>query len=154
MHKRFLVITILAVALLFSQVSNLLIASLCPHLRSGFISCEIQVSQPIVSHEHMGHEQMESMETESTSEQNTYGNALDQPTEPCKHCAVHSRSGADPSSLRETEAAKRSIYLELPLIISRVVSVSPSFVTILSARAHGPPGYQRPRHILINTFRI
>lgn len=154
MHKRVLAITILAVVLLFSQVSNLLIASLCSHLRSGLASCQTQVTQPASTHEHMGHEQMGSMESESTPEQNADENALGQYPERCKHCAMHSRSAADPISLRETEAAKRLGHLQLPLIISRVVSVPTTFVTILTARSHGPPGYRAPRHILINIFRI
>lgn len=44
MHKRVLAITVLAVALRFSQVSSLLIASLCSH-RFGLASCETQVTQ-------------------------------------------------------------------------------------------------------------
>ena len=148
MHKRFLTTALVAVAFLFSQEGNFLIASLCPHFWSGPASCEMQVD----SHEHMGHDHMESMEIESTQE--AHGNALDRPAEPCKHCAVHSQLAADPSALRVSEAAKRSSHLNLPFINSGIVSVPTSFVTIPSARAHGPPGEITPRHILINIFRI
>jgi len=154
MHKRFLANVVLAVAFLFSQGGNFLIASLCPHFGSGLGSCEMQVTQPAVSDEHLDHMQMESTETESTPEQSAEANALGQPTEPCKHCAVHSGSAPDASSLRVAEAAKRSGHLTLPLTVSRVASVPASFVPILSARAHGPPGELTPRHILINIFRI
>ncbi len=154
MHKRFLPTTVLAVAFLFGQGGNFLIASFCPHLGSGLASCEMQVMQPAASGEHMGHRQMESMESESTPEQNAGGNALGKPTEPCRHCAVHSRSTPDASLLREIEAEKRSGHLNLPLIVTRVFSVPTSFEPILSARAHGPPGELTPRHILINIFRI
>ena len=154
MHKRFLATTVRAAALLFSQGGNFLIACLCPHLRSGLTSCEMQVTQPVASHQHTDHMQMESMKTESTSEQSADGNSFGPPNEPCKHCAVHSRRAPDAISLREAEAAKRSGQLTLPLIVSTTVSVPTSFVAILSARAHGPPGEPTPRHILINIFRI
>lgn len=156
MHKRFLATNVLAVALLFNQGSNFLIASLCPHLRSGLASCETQVSQPAVTHEHehMGHMQMESTEPEPTIEQNSGGNALDQPVGKCLHCAVHSRRTSNTISLRVAEAAKRSIDLSIPLTCWSGLAVAASPVAALISRAHGPPGYQCPRHILINTFRI
>jgi hypothetical protein len=154
MHKRFLATSVLAVALLFNQGSNLLIASLCPHLTSGLASCETQVSQPAVSHEHMGHMQMQSMEPEPRIEQNTGGNALGQPMGECTHCAVHSRTTSNAVSLRGAEAAKRSIDLSIPLTCWSVLAIAASPAATLISRAHGPPGYQCPRHILINTFRI
>lgn len=154
MHKRFLASVVLAVAFLFSQGGNFLIASLCPHLGSVLASCEMQVTQPVASHEHMDHMQMESMETESTQEQIADGDSFGRPNEPCQHCAVHSRSGPDASLLRVVEAPTRSVHLTSPLVISRVVTVPTSFLTVLSARAHGPPGESTPRHILINIFRI
>lgn len=154
MHKRFLTIIVLAVALLFNQGSNFLIASLCPHLRSGLASCETQVSQRAVSHEHMGHMQMGSTEPEPKIEQNTGGNALGQPMGECKHCAVHSRTTSNSISLREAEPARRSIDLTIPPTCWSVLAVAASPAATLISRAHGPPGYQCPRHILINTFRI
>jgi hypothetical protein len=154
MHKQFLATTVLAVALLLSQGGNFLIACLCPHLRSAPTSCETQVAQPTVSHQHADHMQMESMEAESTSEQRADGNSFGPPNEQCMHCSVHSRSAPDASPLREAEAAKRPGHLTLPLIVSRGVSVPTSFVPILAAMAHGPPGDPTPRYILINIFRI
>lgn len=154
MQKWFLTIALVSVAVLFSQGGDFLIASLCPHVRSGLASCNIQVTKATASHEHMDHRQMASMETESTPENNADGNALDRPAEPCNHCAVHSRAAADPGSLRESETAKRSGHLKLPLTVSRFVSVPTSVVILPSARAHGPPGELTPRHILINIFRI
>lgn len=154
MHKRFLTTAFLAVAFLFSQGGTFLIASLCPHLGSGLASCEMQVTQAAAIDEHEGHMQMESMEMESTPEQSADDNVLGQPTKPCEHCAVHSRSGPDASLLRVTEAGKHSGHLALPPLVSRVVSVPTSFVTVLSARAHGPPGDSTRRHVLINIFRI
>jgi hypothetical protein len=154
MHKRFLATTVLVVALLFSQEGNLLIASLCPHFRSGLASCEMQVMQLTVSHEHMGHGQMESMETESTSEQNADGNALGQPTGKCSHCALHSRTTPNAVSLKESEVAKRSSDAIITATFSGVAHIIASPLAVPSSRAHGPPWDNTPRHILINIFRI
>ena len=153
MHKRFAATTVLAVALLFSQGGNFLIASLCPHLRSSMASCESQLAEPSMSHEDMGHMQTPSKERTGT-EQNSDGIALGQPTGECTHCAVHSRTTSNAVSLRDAEASKRSGDLAIPLTFSRVVTVAASPVALLASRAHGPPGEQSSRYILINIFRI
>lgn len=152
MHKRFLATTVLAGALLFSQGGNFLIAALCPHLRSGMASCETQRVGVPMSHEDMGH--MAHMEQEPAAQPNRDAVALDEPVAPCSHCAVHSRTTPNTASLRESEAAKRSADLNIPLHFSRVAPVTGSPVAVLTSRAHGPPGEARPRHILINIFRI
>lgn len=154
MYKRLLATTILLVSLLFSQGGNLLIAALCPHLRSGIAACERQGSALLMSHEdmgQMGHMQMES-EPASEPDPNTF--VLREPIGPCSHCAVHSRTTPNAVSLRDTDVAKRSIDLSIPLQFSRVGRVAVSPVAVLTSRAHGPPGEAIPRHILINSFRI
>ncbi len=151
MHKRFLATTVLATALLFSQGGNFLIAALCPHLQSGMASCETELAEPTMSHEGMGHM---GMEHETGSNLDPEAVAMGQPIGPCPHCAVHSRTNPNTASLRETEAAKRSVDLNIPLHFSRVVPVTVSPVVVLTSRAHGPPGEATPRHILINIFRI
>lgn len=154
MPKRFLVTTVLAAALLFSQGGNLLVAALCPHLQSGMASCETQTGGVPMSHEDMGHGGHMEMEPEPASQPNPEAFALDQPIGPCSHCAVHSRTTPNAVSLRATEAAKRVVDLIIPLQFSRVVRVSISPVAVLTSRAHGPPGDAIPKHILINIFRI
>ncbi len=151
MHKRFLATTVLATALLFSQGGNFLVAALCPHLQSGMASCETQLAESTMSHEDMGHM---GMGHESASNLNSDAGAFGQPIKPCSHCAVHSRTNPNTASLRETEAAKRSADLSIPLPFSRVSPVSVPTVSVLTSRAHGPPGQPTPRHILINIFRI
>ena len=151
MHKRVLVITVLAAALLFSQGGNFLVAALCPHLQSGMASCKTQLDLPPMSHEDMGHM---GMEHETGSKQDPDAIALGQPKGLCSHCAVHSRTNPNTASLRETEAAKRSVDLNITLHFSRVAPVTVSPVAVLTSRAHGPPGESIPRHILINIFRI
>jgi len=150
MHKRFLATTALATALLFSQGGNFLIAALCPHLQSGTASCEPELTEPTMSHEDMGHK---GMEHESAPNPAPDAFALSQPIDPCSHCALHSRTTST-AALRETEAAKRSVDLSIPLHFSRVAAVTTSPVAVLTSRAHGPPGEAIPRHLLINIFRI
>ncbi len=151
MHKRFLATTVLAASLLFSQGGTLLVAALCPHLRSGMASCKTQLTDPTMSHEDMGHMEMNH---EAVSNADPDAVSFGQPTGSCLHCAVHSRTTPNTASFRETEAAKQSSDLNIPLQSSRVASVTPSPVVVLTSRAHGPPGDQTPRHILINIFRI
>ncbi len=165
MPKRFLVTTVLAAALLFSQGGRFLIAALCPHLQSGMASCEMQSSASTMSHEDMAHEDMGHMghmevetepepEAELASEPSLNAFAPGQPNDECSHCAVHSRTTPNTASLRQGEAAKRSIDLNITLPVSRVAPVAASPVPVLISRAHGPPGDPTPRHILINIFRI
>lgn len=154
MPKRFLVSTVLAAALLFSQGGHLLVAALCPHLQSGMASCETQPAGVPMSHEDMGHMGHMEMDPEPASQPTSDAFALGQPIGPCSHCAVHSRTTPNSVSLRESEAAKRSVDLSTPLQFSRVVRVSISPVAVLTSRAHGPPGDAIPKHILINIFRI
>ena len=151
MYKRFLVTTVLAAALLFSQGGNFLIAALCPHLRSGMASCETKLNEPTISHEDMGHM---GMEHEAAATPASDAVALGQPNGPCSHCAVHSRTTPNTASLRETEAAKRSGDLNVPLAVSRHILVPTSASPVLTSRAHGPPGEAIPRHLLLNVFRI
>jgi len=151
MHKRFIATTVLATALLFSQGGSFLIAALCPHLKSGMTSCQAQLSAPTMSHDDMGHM---GMEHDPASNVDADAVAVGQPIRPCSHCAVHSRTNPNSASLRETEAAKRSVDLNIAFEFSRVAPVEASPVPVLISRAHGPPGDLTPRYILINIFRI
>lgn len=154
MQQRFLATTVLATTLLFNQGGTFLVAALCPHLRSGMASCEMQVSNPVMSHEDMGHMGDMQMEHEAASHPTGDAFAPGQPIGPCSHCAVHSRTNSNAASLRVTEAIKRSVDLSTPLPVSRVAPVTLSSVPVVTSRAHGPPGESTPRHILINVFRI
>ncbi len=155
MHKRFLAITVLtAAALLFSQGGHLLVAALCPHLRAGMASCATPPAKASRSHEDMGHGGHMEMESEPAAQPDSNASALGQPIDACSHCAVHSRTTPNAVSLRETETAKRSIDFNIPLNVSGVAPAIVTPVAVLTSRAHGPPGETRPRHILINVFRI
>lgn len=154
MLKRFPAITVLAVALLFSQGGNFLVASLCPHLRTGMASCEKPLAGAPMSHDDMGDMHMDSMEHEGVSNPDPDAVSLGQPIGPCSHCAVHSRTSPNTASLGETEAAKSAVDFNIPLQFSRVTPIAESPVAVLTSRAHGPPGQATSRYILINIFRI
>ncbi len=151
MHKRFVATTVLGIALLFSQRGTFLLAALCPHLQPGMASCEMKLADPAMAHEEMGHMRMDH-ETAPNSDPDAV--VLGQPIGPCSHCAVHSRTNPITASLRQAEAARRSVDLNIPHPVSRVAPVAASPVAVLTSRAHGPPGETTPRHILINIFRI
>ena len=161
MHKRFVATTVLAAALLFSQGASFLVAALCPHLASGMVSCETEPSRSVISHDGMAHEEMGHMghmgkapDRYPNPDPHSNSVAIGQTHGPCTHCAVHSRPTPRAASLRETEAARRALDLSIPIHCFRVAPVSGRPIAVLSARAHGPPGEARPRHILINIFRI
>ena len=133
-----------------------MVAALCPHLQSGMASCMTTPPAPGMSHEDMGHAGMGHMEMESepASEPNLTGLALSQPNDPCSHCAVHSRTNPTTISLREKEAPKRAVNLDILIDVSGAAPVAVSPMAVLTSRAHGPPGKAVPRHILISIFRI
>ena len=151
MHKRFLAISMLGVALLIAHGGSFLIASLCPHLQSGMVSCETRMAEPAMSHEEMGHMEMEH-DVAPGPDQNAV--AIGLPNNPCLHCAVHSREDSNPASVRSTVVPQRSGDLSIPLQLSRVAPLIETSVAVPSSRAHGPPGPSTSRHILISTFRI
>ena len=153
MHKRFLVTTVLAAALLFSLGGNFLVAALCPHLRSAQVSCHTHPAESTMSHDDMGDMAMDSMD-ESASNPDPNAIAIGEPIGLCPHCAVHSRTKPNAVSLREVEASKRAGSFAIPDAIPNVVSVEMSSLKVLTSRAHGPPGETTRRHILINIFRI
>jgi len=154
MHKRFLATTVLALALLFSQGGSFLVAALCPHLRSGVMSCAIQVPPSETSHHDMDHMQMDSLKKESRPPQDDNAVALGEPMGSCTHCSVHSRTTPNAVSLRESDVPQRSGDRALTVPASSVLPVAISPAAVPASRAHGPPGEHISRHILISIFRI
>lgn len=155
MRKQFLVIPILAVALLFSQGASVLVASLCPHLQSAMSSCVAPLMATAMAHgnmEHKEHMEMRSMEHAPATNQDANAFAFGQPASTCPHCVGHSTPNT--VSLRESEAPRRMGDATLPLTFSRIVRVTAAPFRSPASRAHGPPGSNIARYVLINTFRI
>lgn len=155
MRKQFWVNTILAVALLFSQGGNLLVASLCPHLQSAMPNCGTHLDAQAMAHGNIEHAEMGSMEHSAAANQDEANAfALAQSATTCPHCAIHSRTTSYAVSLRQSEAARRLHDAIIPLRFSRTAGVTVPPFPVPVSRAHGPPGTSKPRHILISIFRI
>ena len=105
---------------------------------------------------HMGMDSINSMDSmdESASNPDPNAVALGEPIELCSHCAMHSLTVLPAVSLREIEAPKRSGTFVIPDAVPQVISASMPYLGIFTSRAHGPPGQNLPRHVLINIFRI
>jgi len=151
MSKRLISTTLLSFALLFAQGGSFLIASLCPHLHTGIMRCDMPAQEPAMDHHQMAGMPMD--QESAKSPLNSDAPAVDQPTGTCTHCAVHSRTTSNAYSVRHVEAAKRAASLAVPM------SHRPELLLIqvqqrLTARSHGPPGNTVSRHILIDVFRI
>ena len=153
MHKRFFAAVGLAVVTLFSQSTGFLVAASCPHLRAPKTSTHCNAQPAEKSHHDLGHTPIDSAEAQSL---NTGDEAvsLGQPLGLCNHCAVHSRTSFNPAVLKGAEAPKRSHDLTISVLVSPVASIARSPSAVVTSRAHGPPGKQTPRHIVINIFRI
>lgn len=160
MHKRLTATAVLGIALLFSQEANVLVAALCPHLRSPAEPCITQASNTNSDREHVDHTEMDSSEAESVSAEpsdsgeRSEGVSLRQPVASCPHCAMHSGLSPNPASFREIETANPTSDLNIALSVEPIVFQHGSAVPDLVSTAHGPPGSNLPRHVLINVFRI
>jgi len=147
--KRYPITLLLGLALLFSQGGVLLVAALCPHLRLAAPICDMPKMESPVDHSHMAHHDM------SHNGQVLPAAANAQAEEPCSHCVIHSRSNSNGVLVRTADTVKRWADLEIPVGVSVFSSATPVAVAVLTARQHGPPGKaSRPKHVLINTFRI
>ena len=154
MSRRFVTTIGLVAAIFFSQGSSFLIAALCPHLQPELTHCKTQTTEDSMSHHDMGHVQVQQMKAEFSPQPVAGGVALGRPKGLCLHCSVHSRTTSNAAALGGTEAAKRAYDLTIPVQAERLVSEAAFPSTVVPSRAHGPPGGQTPRHILINIFRI
>lgn len=129
----------------------------CPRIKSGTPHCEMVKAERTLDHEAMDHHDMdERVSVESrTSDSDESGPAVEQPEQPCSHCALHSRSTPNVLLRTATETIKRVGDINVPHAVSVVPVVNLSFEAIPTSRAHGPPGQDsRPTYILLNTFRI
>jgi hypothetical protein len=147
--QRLAITSLLGFALLLSQGGLALVAALCPHLRFSAPSCDMLQMESAVNHSHMAHHGM------------NHGSpvlpaiAIAQGQESCSHCVIHSRPNSNGVLVRSADTVKRSTDLEIPVGVSVPPPITPVAVAVLTPRQHGPPGKaSRPKHVLINTFRI
>ena len=142
MKKRFVTTAIIALAVLFSQGGGSALAAICPHLRSLNNSCHETQPQEVVANHH---------ELERAK-----GDAFDSIDSgaACNHCAVHSRTKRDDSTLQPANTSQRANDLTISTSASAVAPASFSKTIAWMAKAHGPPRGCGPLHLLNNVFRI
>jgi hypothetical protein len=142
MNRRFVATAIIALAVLLSQGGGSVLAAICPHLRSLNNAChETQAHEVTDNHHELEPAQGDAFEpTDSAAA--------------CNHCAVHSRTRRDDSTLQPGNASQRAADLTIPL--APPVAVPPSLLKTIAwtAKAHGPPRDCGPLHLLNNIFRI
>ena len=147
MNKRFVAVTMLALAVLFSQAGGTVLAAICPHLRSLNNACHEMAA--VTEHQTMNHAPAEA------SSESAKGDAI-QTNDPgvlCNHCAVHSRNNRDESVVQLPNVASRADDLITSSSLSLAAPPPPQAATWI-AKAHGPPGSNAPLHVLISVFRI
>jgi len=142
MNRRFVATAIIALTVLFSQGGGSALAAICPHLRSlNNNSCHETPAQEVVGSHH---------EVERAN-----GHAFDSTDSaaPCNHCAVHSRTRPDDSTLQPNTSQRAT---DLTISIAGSVAGPPSLSKAIAwtAKAHGPPRGSGPLHLLNNVFRI
>lgn len=147
--RRSAITSLLGFALLFSHGGVVLVAALCPHLSFSAPSCDMPEMESAVDHSKMAHHGM----THDSPVLPAIATA--QGPESCSHCVIHSRPNSNGVLVRTADTAKRSAELEVPAGVSVLPPITSVAVAVLTPRQHGPPGKaSRPKHILINTFRI
>ena len=146
MLKLFPITLLLGLALLFGQGGVVLVAAVCPHLSLASSGCDMPDMTAAMDHSQMAHHDMNHGNPDLPAIATAPGQ------EPCSHCVIHSRSNSNGELVRTTDTVKRSADLDVPVRVS-LPPVAP--VAVLTPREHGPPGKaSRPKHVLINTFRI
>ncbi len=141
MNRRFVATAIIALTVLFSQGGGSALAAICPHLRSLNNSCHETAAQEVTDSHH---------ELERAT-----GHALDSTDSaaPCNHCAVHSRTKRNDSTLQPNTSQRASdLTISIPGSVAGPPLLSKAIAWV--AKAHGPPRGSGPLHLLNNVFRI
>lgn len=161
MLKRLTLTSLLGLALLFSQGGVLLIAALCPHLRLAMPGCSSMSNQAAeIEHSQMAHHDMDQdnfspVLATARDSNDTNVIQLQEGERPCSHCVIHAGAKSNPISVRTAETVKRSAELSVPQTVPARPPLGASDIAVLAAREHSPPGDgNRPKHVLLNTFRI
>ena len=158
MLKRFPITLLLGFALLFSQGGVLLIAALCPHLKFTAPICDMPKMQLAMDHSQMGHHAGDTNDAPtqaSNFDSNDVDGVIGHREQTCSHCIIHARSTSNVVFVRTADIGKQSPDLDLPLSVSLQIPIAGTTTAALMPRDHGPPGKaSRPKHVLINTFRI
>jgi hypothetical protein len=137
MKRRFVAVIVIALAVLFCQSGGVVLAAICPHLRTPHETCHGMVAA-IESHETQHPDAFETSDSGAI----------------CNHCVVPLGSKRDDSALQEANSAQRAN--DLAVSIHQATPNSSAFVKTVTwvAKAHGPPRDAGSLYVLINVFRI
>ncbi len=145
MKRRFVAALIVALAVLFGQSGGLVLAAVCPHLRSA---------QP--ERENACHTNTHEVAAEHHQPEEAKTPAFETAGVRCNHCVVHSRNKREEESVLQQPNTSQQRDEEHRSAGPIVKLQPPSFSTTIAwaAKAQGPPGPNAPLHILLNVFRI
>ena len=139
MKRRFSAVIIVALAVLFCQSGGVVLAAICPHLRTPHQSCHGMVA------------------TVSTNETQPADAEVFQTSESgvaCNHCVIPAGNKRHEAVLQEANSAERASDLSVSLSISTVNPPALLKTVTWVAKAHGPPRDAGALYVLINVFRI
>lgn len=157
MLKRSPITLSLGLALLFSQGGVLFVAALCPHLRFSVPICDAPKMKPGMDHSQMAHHDMGHDSSGLAAASNSYdvNTAIGEREQSCSHCVIHSPSNLNLNVVRTADTVKRLLDVGTSHSVVILPRMAPVAAAVLTPRDHGPPGKaNRPKHVLINTFRI
>ena len=141
---------IVALAVLFGQGGGLVLAAICPHLRSEEKapdnSCHTKSRNDgaeVVEHHHQPAE-AEQGDAFATEDHDLR----------CNHCVVHSRSKREELALQQPNTSQRAEDHKVAVPLFKLASPSSLKSGAWNAKAQGPPGPAAPLYVLLNVFRI
>jgi hypothetical protein len=139
---------IVALAVLFGQGGGLVLAAICPHLRSEKQpenSCHTKsgndVAEVAEHHQPAAAEQGDAFATEEHDVR-------------CNHCVVHSRSKREESALQQPNTSPHTEDHKIAVPLFKLQSPYSLSSSAWNAKAQRPPGPSAPLHVLLNVFRI
>jgi hypothetical protein len=141
---------IVALAVLFGQGGGLVLAAICPHLRSEEQpdnSCHSKSRGDVAGV--AGVAEVAEVEAEPGD-----AFATEEHDVRCNHCVVHSRSKREESALQQPNTSQRAEDHKVAVPLLKLQPPSSLRSSAWQARAQEPPGPAAPLHVLLNVFRI
>jgi hypothetical protein len=163
MSGRAVSIFLITAAFLLSSWSNVIAASFCPHYSVRDFAIKQPVEQNSPADSAPCHHEMAQMDMDGESQSKTHASTTDTPrpapavlelpNEPCGHCWMHSQPSSGNGTVVAPSSLSQSAAVDAPPL-DTAIALPLTFIIPITPVEHGPPGISRPRHVLINVFRI
>ena len=114
---------------------------------------DMQMDDATASQPKLDRELLNNGALEITPSKESTAEAITQPNEPCSHCMMHSRSGANfPISI----AGRQNPSYQVVSVegATGMLKSIPSSLTSVELHDHDPPGSSAPLYVLVSAFRI